>query len=346
MYILPVIGGIIMLLFIIFLIVLIIWRIFIKRGQKNFDAKTLTDEGGKYVVNDDGRRIEYFVYGSMYENAPVVVNIHGSWLEATFEVSMHNTICESLGVKGIAISLPGTGYTDMKVWRTISDRPAHDLRPVLDQEKVKDFFVTGHSQGTAHAMAVAKYFPERCKGMGLNAPLLPIDISNVIGIRAAIWSDSLLSTQQLKKPWMSWYFFLFYLWVDLFSPGFPFSYITKTTPKLLEDDVLIDRLKTSLRRSVMRWSIGNAWESTMDVCYEWGFDPREIRTNNICIWHAKDDVQCPPEIGARLANYFTDQWSQVSFKDEDEWYGHFTYCRGEYLEARKSMIWVLVNSTV
>jgi pimeloyl-ACP methyl ester carboxylesterase len=52
-------------------------------------------------------------------------------------------------VRGIAISLPGYGYTDMKPGRKVLDWANEDLLAVLDQEGVDEFMITGHSQGTA-----------------------------------------------------------------------------------------------------------------------------------------------------------------------------------------------------
>ena len=49
--------------------------------------------------------ISNIFYGSQDPSAPVVINIHGSGLDGTFEKAVNQKACDSLGVRGIAISL-------------------------------------------------------------------------------------------------------------------------------------------------------------------------------------------------------------------------------------------------
>lgn len=288
----------------IYLITTISGLIVKNQGQSEIDEATLRKDGAKLAVNEEGRKIEYFVYGSTDPSAPVIINMHGSGVEASLEKSMYQPICEELEVRGISISLPGFGNTDMKIGRVVVDWPSEDLEPVLNQEGVQDFMITGHSQGNPHAMAAAYYFGDRCTGLGLYAPLLPN---------------------------------------DLFCPAIPLKIMKTTTPKFKDDPVLIKEFGKSLARATIRGAAGNAWESAKDVCYDWGFDPRLIETNNICVWHAADDTWCPPEIGKWLANYFTEKGATVNFKNENVGYGHFTYSTGKYREAEHSLVKALLD---
>jgi predicted esterase len=81
----------------------------------------------------------------------------------------------------------------------------------------------------------------------------------------------------------------------------------------------------------------------LDVAYLWSFDPREIETKNICIWHASDDTACPPEIGEWLANYYSKKGSNVNFKNENLGYNHMTYCNEHYRKAENSMVKALLD---
>ncbi len=335
-----IVAGLILLFF----IALWMGRVFKKRWQKEFDETALLQEGGKFITNTEGRRIEYFVYGIADINAPVVVNIHGSWLEALFEKWLYEDICEQLSVRGIAISLPWMGYTDIKIGRTVINWVEEDLEPVLEKENVKDFVITGHSQGAPHAMAAAYHCKKRCTWLGLNAPLLPNHVTKDIKLEWAIGAESLLTTEQLQQPLMSWYFTFMYLIFEILSPWLTLQYLFNSTPRIKEDVTLVERIKKSSKRSLVRGSLGNTWETAKDVCYDRWFDPRLIDVNNICIWHAKDDAQCPPSIGNRLANHFSQKNIDVTFKDEAQGFGHFTYCRGEYLEPNNSMIHALTQS--
>ena len=139
-------------------------------------------------------------------------------------------------------------------------------------------------------------------GLGLYAPLLPNDLTEEIGIVGAVGYESLKTTEELKSPFLGWYFFTMYLTTDLFSPALPAKMITATTQKLAEDTAMITEFSRSFERATIRGSAANAWESAKDVCYDWGFDPRLIETKNICVWHAVDDTWCPPEIGAWLVS--------------------------------------------
>ena len=68
-----------------------------------------------------------------------------------FEKAINQSACKDLGVKGIAISLPGVGNTDMKIGR--KELWASEDTTVLDEENIDTFMITGHSQGTPHAMS-------------------------------------------------------------------------------------------------------------------------------------------------------------------------------------------------
>jgi len=217
------------------------------------------------------------------------------------------------------------------------------LLPVLTQEGVDTFMITGHSQGNPHAMAAACHFGKRCSGLGLYAPLLPNDLTEEIGIVGAVGYEKLKTTEELKSPLRGWYFFVMYLSTDLFSPDLPLSMITRITPKIAEDTLMTDMFGKSFTRAVIRGSAGNTWESARDVCYDWGFDPRLIETKNISVWHAADDTWCPPEIGAWLAEYFTEKGATVNFKNQDEGFGHFTYSRGKYTKAEHSLVKALLD---
>ena len=241
------------------------------QGQSEINQASEIRDNAKIATDKNGRKIEYFLYGSANKNAPVIINMHGSGLDGTFEKAVHQKACEELGVRGIAISLPGVGNTDMKKGRRVVDWASEDLQAVLEAENVDTFMITGHSQGNPHAMAAAYHFKDRITGLGLNAPLLPNDVTDEIGIA------------------------------------------------------------------------GNTWESALDVAYLWGFDPREIDTKNICIWHASDDTACPPEIGAWLAKFYKEKGARVNFKNNDIGFNHMTFCSSYYREANHSMVKALLD---
>ena len=314
----------------------------LKKGPSPFDVKALENDGGKFAETEEGRKVEYFVFGNLQDSSKVLICMHGSGPEARSEVAFNQKSCTELGIKGIAISIPGYGYTDMKPGRKVVDWPKEDLAAVLQKEAVNKFMIMGHSQGTVHAMAAAYYYPNRCEGFGLNAPLLPSKLSKEIGIVSAIGSDSLPNTKTLQKFYMAWYFGLMHLVLVRLSPWLPLKAIkiprTNTTYKIMSD---------TLKRAVIRGSIGSTYETAGDVCFDWGFDPRAIKNDNICIWHPSDDTLCPPEIGKWLSDYYQKELgTKVNYKSDQQGYGHFSYKQGVFLEPEQSMIKALLDGKI
>jgi len=333
-------GIILLVLFLIFTIGGLIIK---NKGQNAINREALLNEGGKLALDQNGRKIEYFTYGSTDTNAPVVINIHGSGLDATFEKLVHQNSCNELNVKGISISLPGYGNTDVKIGRSVIDWASEDLNAVLNLENVDEFMITGHSQGNPHAMAAAFHFKERCVGLGLNAPLLPDDLTKEINIEGALGYEQLKTTEELKSPLNAWWFFTIYLATDLFSPTVPLSALIYTDEKVEEDTALVEMVSYSIERSIVRGSVGSTWETAKDVCYDWKFDPRKIETKNIVIWHALDDDLCPSEIGEWLSNHFKKKGANVNFKNDNVGYGHMTYCNSYYQKTENSLVKALLD---
>ena len=222
-------------LILLFMVLQAIGMAMLKRGQKPFNAKALQQDGGHLLKNKFGRKIEYVVFGDQAQNTNVIITLHGSGPEAMSEATLHEQACNALNVKGIAISLPGFGYTDIKPGRQIQDWPREDLQPILDKEAVGDFMITGHSQGTPHAMAAALHFKKRCVGLGLNAPFLPANLTKELGLKGAPGMDSLFTTKTLKRFYMAWYFGIFYLMLDLFCPWIPMMGLRQTCPAVVKD---------------------------------------------------------------------------------------------------------------
>ncbi len=329
--------------FVLFIVFTVGGLIIKSKGQIDINRTALLNEKGKLALDQNGRKIEYFTYGGLDTNSPAVINIHGSGLDGTFERFVNEKVCKELNVRGVAISLPGYGNTDMKIGRSVINWAFEDLNAVLKQENINKFIITGHSQGNPHAMAAAFHFHDRCVGLGMNAPLLPNKLSEEINIEGAIGNEQLKTTEALDNPFNAWWFFMIYLSTDLFSPALPLSVLTYTEENIEQDTTLINQLSYSIKRSVIRGSVGSSWETAKDVCYDWGFDPREIQTKNICVWHASDDNLCPPEIGKWLANYFKIKGANVNFKHENIGYGHMTYCNSHYQKTENSVIKVLLD---
>jgi pimeloyl-ACP methyl ester carboxylesterase len=268
------------------------------QGQIPFDAAAQERDAarlggeGRHVTMDDGRIVEYLVYGSKRPHAKVVVHIHGAGMSAGAYCQMYASLCEELNVKGIAPSMPGYGYSDIRPGRLIVDFPL-DVDAILKAEGVGEFMVEGLSLGTAHAMAVAWHFgPDRCVAMGLNAPYVGEQICREYDLK----NDADMLPKTDARAWyQAWNFFV----ADLMWSAPLLSPPGRHMP-----------------------SLAGGKTNTL-----WGFDPREIVTRNVAVWWARDDVPAPPEHGEWLANYFSaKEGIKTDVRDEDAGFSHFTYC--------------------
>ncbi len=311
-----------------------------KQGQRPIDAKAMAADGQRLVRTADGRQVAYCTYGIQAADAPVVVNMHGSGIEAGFERMTYEAICTELGCRGIAISQPGCGFSDEQPGRVVKDWAEEDLAAVLDAEQVDCFYITGHSQGTPHAMAAAFAFPERCLGMGLNAPLLPSALVASLQLGKTIGTGTTPSSTLMKHFFMGWYFAVFHIVIAILPPRIISYTVQRGFPKLQADTALQQRFYCSIRRAAVRSSTGLAWESAQDVCFDWGFDIRAIRNDNVCVWHSDDDNVIPSHQGKWLAEYFN-----ANYRHATEGYGHMTYCTGIYQVPEHSMVAALLKGT-
>lgn len=316
-----------------------------KKGQDAFVEADLIKKGGKYVKSLDGRIIEYFVYGKLSDYESVVVNMHGSGLEAKYESDFYSPVCEGLNIKGISISMPGCGFSDVQPGRVVYDWAKDDLEIVLDAENVNEFMITGYSQGTVHAMAAAKYFKKRCIGLGLYAPFIPkCELKNT-KTKNVIGDGYVPYTKTLNKIYGAFYFAVIHLSLSVFVKQSGKAAIKKIGKSIDINSSLAKRFTDAMQRSVVRGSIGASYESTQDVAFEFGFDLLSIKNDNVVIWHAKNDSECPIEHGYLLKEAFEiNSKREVIFKSDEEGYGHLTYSQEKYRVPESSLIFELIKN--
>jgi pimeloyl-ACP methyl ester carboxylesterase len=308
------------------------------KGMRPIVQAELDAENQQLATTKDGRQVAYCTYGSQDPDAPVVINMHGSQLDAGFERATYEQVCIALECRGIAISLPGYAFTDQKPGRQVNDWPAEDLAAVLEAQGVNDFHITGHSQGTPHAMAAALHYPKRCIGLGLHAPLLPTKLCEELGVGSTIGTGATPHSAKLKGAGMGWYFGLFQIVFGVLPVSVKASIIKKGFPSVQADTELVSRFEAGMKRSTCRGTTGSTWESAQDTCFDWGFDVRDLQHSNACVWHTDDDSAIPAEQGKWLAEHLN-----ANYKHESEGYGHVTYCAGQYQEPDKSLVAALLR---
>ena len=276
------------------------------------------------------RTIEYYVWGSDKPDATVAVLCHGSCNtgKGLNGFLYPSAALKELNVKAISPSYPGHGGSDTQPYRKISEWPLDDLSHILEKEKVDKFMVQGSSYGTAHAMATAACFPERCLAMGLNVPYLPKPICREL----ELWTDAdmILDANKLAMPWI---ILPIMALLDLFNDYLCHGCsMYKEGVKIQQDAPdLVEALVSDAKRSFLRGVWGQTFEMfNADVSQFWQ-DPRTIQTPNVAVWYAQDDTCCPPEHGKWLAEMFTNKLPEnhVSIRSEKKELGHFTYMTKE-----------------
>eukprot|EP00929_Paragymnodinium_shiwhaense_P043128 TRINITY_DN22223_c0_g1_i1.p1 TRINITY_DN22223_c0_g1~~TRINITY_DN22223_c0_g1_i1.p1 ORF type:complete len:398 (-),score=56.58 TRINITY_DN22223_c0_g1_i1:77-1270(-) len=295
------------------------------RGPLPFNAAEYAKTGCKHV-RAHGRVIEYSVYGSDDPEAPVLLQCPGGGGTAR-GLSFNSDRLREINVKGVSISYPGHGYSDMQPGRRVRDWPK-DVEAVLAAEGIGKFMVEGASLGTPHAMVVASHFKERCVALGLIVPMMSDAICKESGM---------VTCGQIKNPLpccpisclgffccASWSTMKY--WIASWKWGvthmsywdaktksyclctaeqFAMDPRFKTWCEVEENKVVLDLLIEDMKYNLSRGIVGPVYAmECYDTLCNWGFDPRDITCKHVAVWYASDDHENPPEHGKWLAEMF------------------------------------------
>lgn len=296
------------------------------------DVNKIIQDGGKFIQLNDGRIVEYFVYGSEDPNAPVLLEINGSggtgWMFK--ELEGITKALKQYNVKAISISVPGHGYSSTQINRTIGNWPKDDVEPVLNAEGITgNFWVEGTSYGTSHAMAVAHYFGERVEKLHLHVPYLPIEIRKEKGWKLYGADDAMKCQPDWVKSICSCRAFCCISCVCCCHKRCPGMFYDENGKKVsdgLKALNLPDHYSVEAKdvdRSAALGPYGTIHNSLIPTTStNWGFDPREIQTKKVIISYGEDDQQSPAEHGKFLADFFTDKNDVVCKVNVGKGMGH------------------------
>lgn len=151
---------------------------FCGKAPRAMDVSQISKAGGRWLQLEDGRIVEYFVYGSDQADARVLLQINGTfgtgWGLMSFPLV--SAKLKELNIKGVSITVPGHGFSSMRGGGyQIGQWPKDDVEPVLAKEGITGkFMVEGTSYGTAHALAIGAHFGERVSTMHLHVPYIPM----------------------------------------------------------------------------------------------------------------------------------------------------------------------------
>ena len=123
----------------------------------------------KVIQLDDGRDLAWIEVGDPAGAA--VFAFHGSpGLGMDFSI-YHDTASHG-GVRLIAVDRPGYGRSTYQPRRRLSQWPA-DVSQLAEHLRIERFGVIGHSCGGPHALACARFLPQRLLGCGVLSGLAP-----------------------------------------------------------------------------------------------------------------------------------------------------------------------------
>eukprot|EP00946_MAST-07B_sp_MAST-7B-sp1_P000196 g196.t1 len=273
------------------------------------DPSRIVRDGGKWLQLEDGRIVEYFVYGSDKPDARILVQVNGSmgtgWVFSHI-APVQNKLVE-LNVKGISVSVPGFGYSSPNVGRRMGAWASTDLEPVLEAEGVSgEFMIEGSSYGTSHVMGALHYFKDRITAGHLHVPYLPLEMRREKGWKLYGEDDGMKCSVAWTKSCRSGYAFCCCSCMVCCTNNCPGCFDdadTKKAEQILPGYTKI--LHRDLQRSAYFGAYGWIHNAIVPTTGEnWGFDPRDIRTKKIIVSWAKKDVNAPAEHGKFLASHF------------------------------------------
>ena len=117
----------------------------------------------------DGRALAWIEVGE--PTGTPVLAFHGA-PDRAWEFAIYHAVAAGCGVRLIAVDRPGYGHSTYQPRRRLTGWPA-DIGQLADHLGLDRFGVIGHSAGGPHALACARFIPERLLGCGVLSGLAP-----------------------------------------------------------------------------------------------------------------------------------------------------------------------------
>jgi pimeloyl-ACP methyl ester carboxylesterase len=248
----------------------------------------------------DGRRLEYLDAGPR-DGIPVLY-LHGT-PAAALEWRLFGTEADldRAGIRLVAPNRPGVGGSTYHPKRKILGWPA-DAATLLDRLDIGRVALLGYSGGSPYALACGGRMPDRITAVMLVSAVAAFDAPGVAdGIDPASRAFMELSR---RRPAVSRLVSTVMGLTARISPRLLAAQASRALPPpdaaaLKLDDV--DRLFAEMLKESTRGLGRSARLDTALMIGPWGFDPGEV-TLPVHLWHATEDRNAPPAMGAYLAN--------------------------------------------
>jgi pimeloyl-ACP methyl ester carboxylesterase len=141
----------------------------------------------------DGRDLAWLEVGDP-KGIPVMA-FHGA-PGSGLEFALHHQAALRCGVRLIALDRPGYGHSSYQPKRCLSDWP-RDIGQLGDHLGLERFGVIGHSAGGPHALACARFIPNRLLACGVLSGLAPL-------AGAPLAKDTLLANRIQASVYRHW----------------------------------------------------------------------------------------------------------------------------------------------
>lgn len=248
-----------------------------------------------------GKTIGIAHYGDI--NGPAVFYFHGS-PSSRLEGAVWAKAAQATGAHIIALDRPGVGLSTLQPDRKLLDWPPI-VAEVAEHLKIEQFYVLGMSGGGAYALACAKEIsPEKLKGAGVVAGMSPVSLGldgmgfgSRFSIYCTQWMPSLgqkiydlaiIPAAQDEDP---------AVFKKRVTDGF--EALGEKDRALLDDTELTDQLVNASREHFRQGNEGLADEWRIFVG-DWGFELKEVASENVRLWCGSEDTICPPELSRKM----------------------------------------------
>jgi pimeloyl-ACP methyl ester carboxylesterase len=248
----------------------------------------------------DGRRLEYLDAGPR-DGVPVLY-LHGT-PAAAMEWRLFGTEEDLVraDIRLVAPNRPGVGGSTYQPRRRILGWPA-DTAALLDRLGIGRIALLGYSGGSPYALASAARMSDRITAVTLVSAVAPFDAPGVAdGIDPASRAFMELSR---RRPAVSRLVSTVMGLTARISPRLLAAQASRALPPpdaaVLHRDG-VDHLFAEMLKASTRGLGRSARLDTALMIGPWGFDPGEV-TLPVHLWHATEDRNAPPAMGAHLAD--------------------------------------------
>jgi len=257
---------------------------------------------------DDGRDLAWFEVGAP-RGVPVFV-FHGS-PGRSFEFSIYDQVARRVKVRLISLDRPGYGHSTYKPRRKLGDFGS-DIRQFADHLGVDTFSVLGHSGGGPHALACARFLPERVRRCAVVSGVAPPGRANmtegmmltnrmqwVLYSRWPAKLDGLAAT----LGWLVAPVLAAFLKYGLRHPETRLDGFAKMLPACDAEVVARPEIRAQLVAEAREFSLPTARTAIQDMALcirPWDFSLADIDVV-VDIWHGDRDRNVPLAQGQELA---------------------------------------------